>query len=90
MRRALSLEKILALGKIKGKWRRGQQRMRWLDIITNSTDMKSSKLQEMGRTERPGMLKSMGLQRVRHDLVTEQQTIGFKMGLQCLGNQVGE
>ena len=41
------MEKILVLGKIKGKWRRGQQRMRWLDIITNSTDMKSSKLREM-------------------------------------------
>ena len=65
------MENILALGKIKGKWRRGQQRMRWVDIITNSTDMKSSKLQEMGRTERPGMLKSMGLQSVRHDLAAE-------------------
>ena len=73
IQRTDSLEKTLMLGKIEGGRRRGQQRMRWLDGITNMIDMSLSKFQEMWRTGKPGMLQSMGSQRVRHNWATEEQ-----------------
>ena len=72
MQTADSLEEILMLGKVERKGRRGRQRVRWLDSITCSMDMNTSKLWEW-RTGRPGLLQSMGWQRIRHDSLCEQQ-----------------
>ena len=67
MQRTDLLEKTLMLGKIEGGRRRGQQRMGWLDGIIDLMDMSLSKLQEIGRIGKPGMLQSMGSQRFGHD-----------------------
>ena len=98
MWKANSLENMVMLGKIEGKRRRGQQRMRWLEGINDSMDMNLSKFWKMVRDreacyaavpgvtktqtnwmteqwqqEKPGMPQFMGSQRVRPNLVTEQQ-----------------
>ena len=72
MQRAYSLEKTLMLGKIEGKRRRGQEKMRWLDGITESTDMDFSKLQEIVKDRGARYVVVHGVAK-SHNLVIEQQ-----------------
>ena len=79
MRRADSFEKALMLGKIEGMRRRGPQRIKWLDGITDSTDMGLGGLWQLVMDREPGMLWFMGSQRVRHDWATELNWIQYKI-----------
>ena len=72
MRRTDSLEKTLMLRQVEGRRRRGQQRMRRLDGITDAMDVSLSKLGEIVKGK-PGVQQSTGSQRVGHNLATEQQ-----------------
>ena len=71
MRRVDSLEKTLMLGGNGGRRRRGRQRMRWLDGITDSMDVSLSELRELVVDGRPGVMWFMASQRVGHDWATE-------------------
>ena len=73
MRRADSLEKTLMLGKIEGRRKRGQQRMRWFHGIADSVTWVWASSRSWLRTRKPGVLQSMGSQRVAHEWATEQQ-----------------
>ena len=67
MQRTDSLEKTLMLGKIKGRRKRGRQRMRWLDSSTHLMDMRLSEFWELVMDREPGMLLSMGLKQAGHE-----------------------
>ena len=70
--RTYSLEKILMLGKIEGRRRRGWQKMRWLDDITDLMDMSLSKLRELVKDKEAWCAASIGSQRIGQNWVTEQ------------------
>ena len=88
MRRTDPLETTLMLGKIERRRKTGWQRMRWLGAITDSVDMSLSKLRVLVRTGKPGVLLSVGSQRVRHDWAPELNwTQRFTFSFHCIRAQ---
>ena len=78
MQRVDSLEKTLMPGRIGGRRRRGLQRLRWLDGITDSMHMSLGELRSWWWTGRPGVLQFTGSQRLRHDGATELNWLEWK------------
>ena len=86
MRRADSLEKTLMLGGIRGRRRRGRQRMRWLDGITDSMDTVWVNSGSWWWTGRPGVLRFMGSQWIRYDWATELNWTELIDSLKVIGH----
>ena len=85
MQRAYPTEKTLMLGKIEGRKRRGWQRIRWLDGITDSMDMSFSRLWEMVKDREPGVLQFMGVTKNQIRLSNWTATLGWGHQVRVLG-----